>query len=260
MDKKKSSRDLLGILHIKQMSLKYLCTSDISHYRTWIRHHWKLILAWIRNYIHHPSILLLIVKTVWGLQFLKNTNSPVVDEAYFPCTVSNPNANFTKKIQSDEFWSTLSGGCPGNTRRNQNVNFTFFRRESFFLTHPSLVQHICVGEVDHHRLTITKVWHDDVIKWKHFPHNWAFVRGIHLSPVNSPHKGQWLGALFFSFICTWINGFVNNRKAGDLRRHRSHYDISVMGMRKACFHVTMSRQDYMRDKTISNIIIHMLCQ
>ena len=34
------------------------------------------------------------------------------------------------------------------------------------------------------------VLHDDVIKWKHFPRNWPFVRGIHRSPVNSPHKDQ----------------------------------------------------------------------
>ena len=32
--------------------------------------------------------------------------------------------------------------------------------------------------------------HDDVIEWKHFPRYWPFVRGIHQSPVNSPHKGQ----------------------------------------------------------------------
>ena len=48
--------------------------------------------------------------------------------------------------------------------------------------------------------------HDDVIKWKHFPRYWPFVRGIHRSPVNSPHKGQWRGALMFSVICAWING------------------------------------------------------
>ena len=67
-------------------------------------------------------------------------------------------------------------------------------------------------------------WHDDVIKWKHFPRYWPFVR----SPVNSPHNGQWRGALVFPFICAWINGWVNNRKAGDLRRHRGHYDFTVM--------------------------------
>ena len=35
--------------------------------------------------------------------------------------------------------------------------------------------------------------HDDVIKWKHFRRYWPFVWGIHRSPVNSPHKGQWRG-------------------------------------------------------------------
>ena len=55
-----------------------------------------------------------------------------------------------------------------------------------------------------------------------------FVLGIHRSPVNSPHKGQWRGVLMFSLICAWINGWVNNRKAGDLRRHRIHYDVTVM--------------------------------
>ena len=43
------------------------------------------------------------------------------------------------------------------------------------------------------------------------------MRGIHRSPVNSPHKGQWRGALIFSLICVWTNGWVNNREAGDLR-------------------------------------------
>ena len=69
---------------------------------------------------------------------------------------------------------------------------------------------------------------DDVIKWKHFPLYWPFVRGIHRSPVNSPHKGQWRGALMFLLICAWINGWVNNREAGDFRRHRAHYDVTVM--------------------------------
>ena len=77
-------------------------------------------------------------------------------------------------------------------------------------------------------VTVARFIHDDVIKWKHFPRNWPFVRGIHRSPVNSPHKGQWRGALMFYLICVWINGWVNNREAGDLRRHLGHYDVSVM--------------------------------
>ena len=70
--------------------------------------------------------------------------------------------------------------------------------------------------------------HDDVIKWKHFPRYWPFVRGIHRSPVNSPHKDQWRGALMFSLICAWTTGWVNNREAGDLSHHRAHYDVTVM--------------------------------
>ena len=73
-----------------------------------------------------------------------------------------------------------------------------------------------------------KSLHDDVIKWKHFPRNWPFVRGIHRSPVNSPHKGQWRGAVMFSLICVWINDWGNNREAGDLRRYRAHYDVIVI--------------------------------
>ena len=70
--------------------------------------------------------------------------------------------------------------------------------------------------------------HDDVIKWKHFPRNWPFVREIHRSPVNFPHKGQWRGALMFSLIYAWINDWVNNRETGDLRRQDGHYDVIVM--------------------------------
>ena len=70
--------------------------------------------------------------------------------------------------------------------------------------------------------------HDDVITWKHFPRYWPFVWGIHRSPVNSPHKGQWRGALIFFLICAWTNGWVHNRDAGDLRRHCCHYDVTVM--------------------------------
>ena len=47
--------------------------------------------------------------------------------------------------------------------------------------------------------------HDHVIKWKHFPRYWPFVRVMHWSPVNSPHI-----------------------EAGDLRRHRADYDVTVL--------------------------------
>ena len=70
--------------------------------------------------------------------------------------------------------------------------------------------------------------HDDVIKWKHIPHYWPFVWGIHWLPVNSPHQGQWRGALMFSLIGAWINGWVNNHGAGNLRCRSANYDVIVM--------------------------------
>ena len=55
---------------------------------------------------------------------------------------------------------------------------------------------------------------------KHFPRYWPLV--------NSPHKGHWRGALVFSFVCAWINGWVNNLETGDLRPHDAHYYVIVM--------------------------------
>ena len=84
--------------------------------------------------------------------------------------------------------------------------------------------------------------HDDVMKWKHFPRYWPFVRGIHWWLVNSPHKILWRGPLMFSLICVWTNGWVYNRNAGDLRRHRAPYDVTVMARFYIdCLYVTKLR-------------------
>ena len=64
------------------------------------------------------------------------------------------------------------------------------------------------------RSTMTKN-DDDVIKWEHFLRYWPFVRGT----------------LMFSSICAWINGWVNNREAGVLRRHHAHYDVIVLELK-----------------------------
>ena len=64
--------------------------------------------------------------------------------------------------------------------------------------------------------------HDDVIKWKHFPRYWPFVRGINRSPVDYPHKGQCRGALM-----------LFDR---DLRRNRTHYCVSVIWKKWSWFH------------------------
>ena len=43
-----------------------------------------------------------------------------------------------------------------------------------------------------------------------------------------PAQSLWRVSLMFSLICTWIKGWLNNREAGDLRRHRADYDVTVM--------------------------------
>ena len=110
--------------------------------------------------------------------------------------------------------------------------------------------------------------HDGVIKGKHFPRYWPFVRGIQRGPLSDSNltllllfapnaarsslrsnekaaRGSDLnrttvpgefptqrrGSLMFSLICTGINGWVNNGETGDLRRYRVHYDISVMSLK-----------------------------
>ena len=74
---------------------------------------------------------------------------------------------------------------------------------------------------------------------------WPFVWGIYRWQVNSPHKGQWRGGLMFSLICAWVNGWVDNGEAGDLRRNRAHYDVNVMICREICSHCVMSwRHDW----------------
>ena len=57
--------------------------------------------------------------------------------------------------------------------------------------------------------------HDDVIKWRHFPRHWNFVWGIHQWPM-------------LSLLYALTNHWVNNRDAGGLRRHRAHYDVTVL--------------------------------
>ena len=68
--------------------------------------------------------------------------------------------------------------------------------------------------------------------WRHqmesFSALLAHCEGTHPSPVNSPHNGQCRWALMLSLTCTRINGWVNNRVAGNLGPHRAHYDVNVM--------------------------------
>ena len=70
--------------------------------------------------------------------------------------------------------------------------------------------------------------HDDVIIWKHLPRYWPLCgefTGNRWIPLTKAGDAElWC----FLWSAPWINGWVNNRKAGNLRRHRAHYDAIVM--------------------------------
>ena len=122
-----------------------------------------------------------------------------------------------------------------------------------------VVKQLCWGHLDSQLL----LSHDDVIKWKHFPRYWPCVRGIHRSPVNFPHKGQWRGASMFSLIFAWTNNWANNGDAGDLRRHRAHHDVIVMrigvdNQADACVYVTEVLMDGCLLQCISLVLLECL--
>ena len=77
----------------------------------------------------------------------------------------------------------------------------------------------------------------------------AICAGNSPVPDEFPHKCQWRGALMFSLIYAWINGWVNNGEAGDLRRHRAHYDVTVMLVSHACI-----QQALLINLTVRNIL------
>ena len=86
-------------------------------------------------------------------------------------------------------------------------------------------------------------WKRSVSWWRHqieiFSVLLALCGGIRQSPVNSPHKGQWHEALMFSLICAWTNVWANNRDAGDLKRHCTHYDVTVIRRARAYIHTIL---------------------
>ena len=88
---------------------------------------------------------------------------------------------------------------------------------------------LCYQEYSDSRVICILKWvsHDDVIKWKHFPRYWPFVRGF-TGPRWIPRTKASDAELWCFLICVWINAWVNNREAGDLRQYHVHYDVTVM--------------------------------
>ena len=67
--------------------------------------------------------------------------------------------------------------------------------------------------------------------WRHQMETFSASRALCAgnSPVTGEFPAQRLVTRSFDvFFCVWINSWINNREAGDLRRYRAHYDVIAM--------------------------------
>ena len=88
--------------------------------------------------------------------------------------------------------------------------------------------------------------YDDVIKWKHFPRYWPIVRGIHQSPMNSPHKGQWRGALTWRDVTRSFDVFFDmcHDKRPSKQSRRRRFETLSCSLLRHCNGNTFSWRDY----------------
>ena len=74
----------------------------------------------------------------------------------------------------------------------------------------------------------------------------ATCAGNSLVPGEFPAQRPVTRSFDAFFDLVWINGWVNNREAGDLRRYRAHYDIIVMCILVIIFNSSYPSAAYMR--------------
>ena len=128
-------------------------------------------------------------------------------------TISRP----ISRTKTFEFWSLLniiqlcriSGGWVWSQAGEKPLSF-----KRICTRYPNLIINInCLGLIDDDTLSIKRSspW------WRHEMETFYVLLALFCG-----------GALMFSLICAWINRWVNNREVGDLRRHRIHYDVTVM--------------------------------
>ena len=165
-------------------------------------------------------IFSVIHSTIYGAVCFQFTHSlSMIERIYILCLII---------IIKSEVWTITHCLGLGHETMVCAVCFSIFLSKGWLhqITPKGIIKCTCIANIQWGENWVFN--HDDVIKWKHFPWYCTFVQGIHQSLENFSHKGQRPEALMFSLICAWINGWVNNREAGSLRRHHDHYDITVI--------------------------------
>ena len=127
---------------------------------------------------------------------------------------------------------------------NHGASGGISERRRFSLVLPSWIQYTYVPYIAAALLALIIFLYKCTWWWRHQMEAFFALLAICAgnSPVTGefPHKGQWHGALMFPLIYAWINGWINNREAGDLRHHRTHYDITAM-CSTAMMHINLPR-------------------
>ena len=109
------------------------------------------------------------------------------------------------------------------------VKYNSYSRHQFFLHNTTMIRgrkKFCQYKNSHGQGVLVRN-HDDVIKWNIF-------RVTALCEGNSPATGEFPSqrpvtrSFDVLFDMRWINGWVNNRVAGDLRRNHADYDVTEM--------------------------------
>ena len=133
---------------------------------------------------NHGSLIFREIYTLFTRQIWWSETNHIMSQTahdlagvHTPSTLFNWSLNQHRALRRD--FQQVNADMSMSACRNMNG----FPRGSPL--HIVLLQHtlyrIYPGSIRHH---------DDVIKWKHFPRHWPFVRGIHPAPVNSPHKAS----------------------------------------------------------------------
>ena len=178
----------------------------------------SLLLAWI-NFVH-TRIFLLNTSKVWDIRLvhcgvcgtglldvplgifsppsMKSTLPPYIEGIlpkgpYPPCLRMADRALLAGYPGYEDVCSTSRYPRQGHVITSHSIcgmQLLVFARDTASCR-PVLIYSLrTFANIQGYTTTNNIIYHDDVIKWKHFPRYWSLVRGIHQSPVNSPHKGQ----------------------------------------------------------------------